>query len=80
MTITTLLALVVARYQWHWNPIAVAAAGVLFLTIDLSFFAGPSFDFGGRVHTNGNLFLSQGVAATLTLRDRVTAVKEVIRP
>jgi KUP system potassium uptake protein len=37
MTITTLLALVVARYQWHWNPIAVVAAGVLFLTIDLSF-------------------------------------------
>ena len=24
---------------------------------DLSFFAGPPFNFGGRVHTNGNLWL-----------------------
>ena len=29
---------------------------------DLSFFAGPNFNFGGRVHTNGNLFLAQGTA------------------
>ena len=27
---------------------------------DLSFFAGPDFDFGGRVHTNSNLFLAEG--------------------
>ena len=32
----------------------------MFSDVDLSFFAGPNFDFGGRVHTNGNLFLSQG--------------------
>ncbi|HEY7287981.1 MAG TPA: hypothetical protein VH497_21180, partial [Vicinamibacterales bacterium] len=38
-----------------------------------------NFNFGGRVHTNGNLFLSQGGGATLTLSDKVTAVKEVIR-
>ncbi|MEO8777298.1 MAG: potassium transporter Kup [Rhodanobacter sp.] len=38
MTITTVLALVVARRQWHWSRIAVAAVGVLFLIIDLSFF------------------------------------------
>ena len=31
------------------------------------------------MHTNGNLFLSQGDGATLTLSDKVTAVKEVIR-
>lgn len=44
---------------------------------DLSFFPGPNFDFGGRTHTNGNLFLATG--ATLKLSDRVTAVKDVIR-
>jgi len=43
----------------------------------LSFFAGPNFNFGGRVHTNDNLFLASG--STLTLSDRVTAVQEVIR-
>ena len=43
----------------------------IFSETDLSFFAGPDFNFGGRVHTNGNLFLASG--ATLTLADRVTA-------
>jgi hypothetical protein len=46
---------------------------------DLSFFAGPDFGFGGRVHTNGNLFLAEGDGKTLTLSDRVTAMGEVIR-
>jgi hypothetical protein len=51
----------------------------MFSDVDLSFFAGPNFNFGGRVHTNGNLFLGQGGGATLTLANKVTAVKEVIR-
>ena len=51
----------------------------IFSDVDLSFFAGPNFTFGGRVHTNGNLFLAQGGGATLTLSDKVTAVKEVVR-
>ena len=51
----------------------------IFSDVDLSFFAGPNFDFGGRVHTNGNLFLAEGNGNTLTLRDKVTAVKEVVR-
>jgi hypothetical protein len=46
---------------------------------DLSFFAGPSFDFGGRVHSNQNIYLAQDGAETLTLRDVVTAVGEVVR-
>ena len=46
---------------------------------DLSFFAGPNFNFGGRVHTNHNVFLAEGPGATLTLADRVTAVGEIIR-
>ena len=49
----------------------------MFSDVDLSFFAGPQFNFGGRVHTNGNLFLSGG--ATLTLREKVTAVGEIVR-
>jgi hypothetical protein len=44
---------------------------------DLSFFAGPDFNFGGRVHSNQNLYLASG--ATLTLQDRVTAFGEIVR-
>lgn len=49
----------------------------VFSQTDLSFFPGPDFNFGGRTHTNGNLFLAAG--ATLKLSDRVTAVQNVIR-
>jgi hypothetical protein len=49
----------------------------IFSQTDLSFFPGPNFNFGGRVHTNGNLWLAAGSA--LTLSDKVTAVSEVIR-
>ncbi|HUA00150.1 MAG TPA: PilX N-terminal domain-containing pilus assembly protein [Candidatus Aquilonibacter sp.] len=49
----------------------------IFSQTDLSFFAGPDFNFGGRVHTNGNLYLAEG--GTLTLGDKVTAYGEVIR-
>jgi hypothetical protein len=45
---------------------------------DLSFFNGPTFGFGGRTHTNGNLWLSPN-AGPLYLGDKVTAVGEVIR-
>jgi hypothetical protein len=51
----------------------------MFSDNDLSFFAGPNFNFGGRIHTNGNLWLAQGNGNTLTLSDRVTAVGEIIR-
>ncbi len=51
----------------------------IFSDTDLSYFAGPNFDFGGRVHTNGNLWLAEGDNATLTMRDKVTAVGEVVR-
>ena len=44
---------------------------------DLSFFPGPNFSFGGRTHTNGNLFLAAG--STLTMKDKVDAYKDVIR-
>jgi hypothetical protein len=49
----------------------------IFSDTDLSFFPGPVFNFGGRTHTNGNLFLA--TQATLTLSDKVDAYKDVIR-
>jgi hypothetical protein len=51
----------------------------IFSETDLSFHAGPDFNFGGRVHTNGNLYLAEGTGCTLTMSNRVTAVGEVIR-
>ena len=51
----------------------------MFSETDLSFHAGSNFNFGGRVHTNGNLYLAEGNGNTLTLSDRITAVGEVIR-
>ena len=53
----------------------------MFSEVDLSFSAADNFDFGGRVHTNGNLFLAQGggTSSTLTMRDRVSAFGEIVR-
>ena len=51
----------------------------IFSDTDLSFFAGPNFQFGGRTHTNGNLFLAEGSGDTLTMSDKVDAYKDVIR-
>jgi hypothetical protein len=45
---------------------------------DLSFFNGPEFGFGGRTHTNGNLWLTPNQGPTY-LGDKVTVVGEVIR-
>ncbi len=66
------------RRTLHTVAVPVFQFGI-FSETDLSFHAGPNFDFGGRVHTNGNLFLAQGNGTTLTLSNRVTAVGEVIR-
>ena len=51
----------------------------IFSDADLEFFAGANFNFGGRVHTNGNLFLAQANSSTLTINNKVTAVKQVVR-
>lgn len=48
----------------------------MFSQTDLAYFAGPNFNFGGRVHSNGNLWLADG--GTLTLANKVTAVGQVI--
>ena len=52
----------------------------MFSETDLAFHAGSeNFSFGGRVHTNGNLFLAAANGNTLTIADRITAVKDIIR-
>ena len=51
----------------------------LFSESSLSFHAGADFNFGGRIHTNGDLFLTSGDGTTLTLSDKVTAVGEIVR-
>ncbi len=51
----------------------------VFSESDLTFLAGDDFDFGGRVHTNGNLFLSELDGSVLTFTDRLTAVNQVVR-
>src|ERR1700674_825072 len=51
----------------------------VFCAKDCGFHAGPDFNFGGRVHTNGNLWLAEGTGSTLTLSDKATAFGEVIR-
>jgi hypothetical protein len=51
----------------------------VFSQTDLAFFSGTSINFGGRVHTNGNLWLQQTNNGTaLTLSGKVTAAKEII--
>jgi hypothetical protein len=50
----------------------------VFSTTDMSFFAGPVFNFGGRTATNGNLFLAAN-PGPLTLSEPVTAYLNVIR-
>jgi hypothetical protein len=52
----------------------------IFSETDLSFFPGPTFNFGGRVHTNGNLWLAKDDNTDqLILGDYVTVWKDVIR-
>src|SRR5437762_9059694 len=46
---------------------------------DLSYFAGGNFQFPGRVHTNGNLFLAAGNNGTLSFLGQVRAVNDIVR-
>ncbi len=51
----------------------------IFSEPDLTFYGGDDFDFGGRVHTNGNLWLSEASSSTLLFTDRVSAYGDVNR-
>lgn len=48
----------------------------VFCGYDCSYFAGPDFSFGGRVHTNMNLFLASG--ANVVFNDKVQAFKQIL--
>jgi hypothetical protein len=48
----------------------------IFCDGDCDYFAGPPFNFGGRVHSNSNLFLASG--GTLTFTDKIAAVGQVV--
>jgi Tfp pilus assembly protein PilX len=44
---------------------------------DCDYFAGPPFNFGGRVHANGNLFLAAN-GGPLTFTDKISAAGQII--
>jgi len=48
----------------------------VFCGYDCSYFPGPNFGFGGRVHTNGSLFLADG--SNLVFNDKVSAYTQVV--
>ncbi len=48
----------------------------VFCGYDCSYFPGPNFSFGGRVHTNMNLFLAAG--SDLVFNDKVQGYHEII--
>lgn len=48
----------------------------IFYNDDLEFHPGPRFDFGGRVHANGNLYLMAGTG--LYFSSRVSATGEIV--
>jgi Tfp pilus assembly protein PilX len=48
----------------------------VFCGYDCSYFPGPNFSFGGRVHTNMNLFLGGG--ADLVFNDKIQAYSQIV--
>jgi Tfp pilus assembly protein PilX len=48
----------------------------VFCGYDCSYFAGPNFAFGGRIHTNQNLFLAAG--SDLVFTDKIAAYKQIV--
>jgi Tfp pilus assembly protein PilX len=50
----------------------------VFCGYDCSYFAGPNFSFGGRVHTNQNLFITSGNGTDLVFNDKLSAFQQII--
>ncbi|WP_130617905.1 potassium transporter Kup [Dyella amyloliquefaciens] len=77
MTITTILALIVARRMWHWSRFVVVLAGILLLSIDLSFLGANliKIEYGGWFP----LVLGVGVFVVMTTwrRGRELVVREI---
>lgn len=66
---------VALRRQFYNNRVPIFQFGI-FYDDDLEFHPGPRFDFGGRVHANGNLFMMAGTG--LYFSSRVSAVGQVV--
>ncbi len=65
---------VALRRKFLNNRIPIFQFGI-FYDDDLEFHPGPRFDFGGRVHTNGSLFLMAGTGVYFS--SKVSAANEV---
>jgi hypothetical protein len=65
----------ILRRRFFNNRIPLFQFGI-FYDDDLEFHPGPRFDFGGRVHANGNLFLQASTG--LYFSSRVSATKDVV--
>ena len=65
---------VALRREFFNNLIPIFQFGI-FYNDDLEFHPGPKFDFGGRVHSNGHLFLSADTG--LHFSSKVSAAKQV---
>jgi hypothetical protein len=63
------------RRTFYNDRIPIFQFGI-FYDDDLEFHPGPRFDFGGRVHSNGNLFLMAGTG--LYFSSRVSAKKQIL--
>jgi len=50
----------------------------VFCGYDCSYFPGPNFGFGGRVHTNQNLFLAIGDNKNLVFDNKLSAFQQII--
>ncbi len=66
---------VALRRRFYNNRIPIFQFGI-FYDDDLEFHPGPRFDFGGRVHSNGNIFLM--ASSGLYFSSKVDATKQVI--
>jgi hypothetical protein len=66
---------VALRRKFYNNRVPIFQFGI-FYDDDLEFHPGPRFDFGGRVHSNDNLFLTANTG--LYFSSRVSAVGQVI--
>jgi hypothetical protein len=66
---------VALRRKFYNNRVPIFQFGI-FYDDDLEFHPGPRFDFGGRVHANGNLYLMAQTG--LYFSSRVSAVGHVI--
>ncbi len=59
------------------NRIPIFQFGI-FYNDNLEVHPGPNFSFGGRVHSNGSIFLSSGNGSKLYFDSRVSAVGEIV--